>query len=389
MTLTPVEECNVCGEGVGELAIDLAPPALTSMNSALDLPTQVFICRGCGHLQSPTLPDLKSFYDTGYRISLDSEDHDQLYGTEHGQPVYRTDKQAAVILDLFPLKPNAKVLDYGAAKGATLRKIVAKRPDLQPHIFDISEDYREFWASWLPPTSCGTYDLDPAWLHRFDLITANYVLEHVPDAAASLANLKSFLSPEGAIFFSVPDWESNPGDLLVADHVNHFTETSIRRAVRKAGLKVFCVDRDRLPSAFTVVCIPDDVEPMPPAADVKRTADNAALCAAGLTRACARLDQAFADNMGRKSAIFGGGFYGLFLFTRARRKISISCFLDNNPHLWPVPMFGLPVMPPKELPIDVEVVYVGLNPNRARDIVNTVPALAREGLDLVFFDTGR
>jgi SAM-dependent methyltransferase len=303
------------------------------------------------------------------------------------KPIYRTDAQAQVILDMFPLKPAAKILDYGAAKGATLRKIASKRSDISPYIFDVSEDYRNSWAAWLPTNSCATYELNTAWKGRFDLITAHYVLEHVPQAVASLMNLKSFLAPDGAIFFSVPDWESNPGDLLVADHVNHFTATSIRRAVREAALKVKRIERTVLPAAFAVLCEPAGIEPNPRQRDIEATVAIGADCAAGLSRACARLDEKFAANRDRKSAIFGGGFYGAFLFARASAKVPISCFLDNNPHLWSEKFFGLSVLPPKFMPDDIDVVYVGLNPNRAREIVKEIPMLQRAGLELVFLDT--
>jgi hypothetical protein len=229
--------------------------------------------------------------------------------------------------------------------------------------------------------------LNVAWKGRFDLITAHYVLEHVPQAVASLMNLKSFLTQEGVIFFSVPDWEANPGDLLVADHVNHFTETSIHRAVRKADMKVQRIERTLLPSAFTVLCAPTGTEPSPVQTDVDKTVAIGEDYAAGLSRACAQLDEKFAANRNRKSAIFGGGFYGVFLFTRALGKVLISCFLDNNPHLWNEKIFGLSVLPPNSLPEDIEVVYVGLNPNHAREIVKGMPVLQRAGLQLVFLET--
>ena len=37
-------------------------------------------------------------------------------------------------------------------------------------------------------------------------------------------------------------------------------------------------------------------------------------------------------------------------------------------------------------PANIEVVYVGLNPARAREIAATVPALQRPGLDLLFIE---
>src|SRR5262249_7424602 len=149
--------CNVCAADMGAAAIDLTAPALTTSNQIVDMATRVFVCAACGHLQSPELPDVGAFYDTQYKISLESEEHDQLYGTVDGKPIYRTDVQAKVVLDMFSLRQGAAVLDYGAAKGATLRKIVAQRPDVKPHIFDVSNDYRKHWSTWLTEDVCATY----------------------------------------------------------------------------------------------------------------------------------------------------------------------------------------------------------------------------------------
>jgi SAM-dependent methyltransferase len=241
--------------------------------------------------------------------------------------------------------------------------------------------------TWLPATACATYVLDPSWKGLFDLIAAHYVFKHIPQVVASLENLKSFLTSDGVIFFSVPDWEANPGDLLVADHVNHFTETSIRRAVRAAGMKVLRIERTLLPAAFTVVCTSTGIEPVPIRPDIEKIIDVGEGCVAGLALACGRLDEKFVANRNRRSAIFGAGFYGMFILIRAFDKVPMSCFLDNNPHLWHREIFGISVLPPKSLPDDIEVVYAGLNPNRAREIVSQTPVLQRSGLELVFFET--
>jgi hypothetical protein len=49
-------------------------------------------------------------------------------------------------------------------------------------------------------------------------------------------------------------------------------------------------------------------------------------------------------------------------------------------------LFDVPIAAPDALPASVDVVYVGLNPARARQIAASVPALQRPGLDLFFID---
>jgi SAM-dependent methyltransferase len=378
--------CRVCGSPLGEPALDLAAPALTTANVTIDAPTRIYVCDVCAHVQSPEPPDLAAYYDTNYKISLESEDHDQLYEMRDGAPVYRTDRQAEVVLEMATLPQGARVLDYGAAKAQTLQKILARRADLSPHVFDVSDDYRPFWAAWLSADATASYSVPDAWRGRFDLVTSHYVLEHVADPVGALRTLASLLAPGGRVFFSIPDWTQNTGDLLVADHINHFTAASIRRLAREAGLAIDTLDAGALPSAFVVTCRVAEAEPLVDTSVIEASTAQARATARALDKACRQLDREFEANAGRTTAVYGAGFYGAFLLTRMAGKISTSCCLDSNRHLWGKTLFDVPISAPDELPANVDVVYVGLNPARAREIAASVPALQRPGLDLLFIE---
>jgi SAM-dependent methyltransferase len=375
--------CRVCQNDVGASIYASPAPAITSLATIVDAPTNVRVCSACGHCQSDDLPNLDAFYDTTYKISLASDDHDQVFEVRNGTPIFRTDRQAEVVGDLIDVKPGARILDYGAAKAATLRKIVARRPEVLPHVFDVSDDYRQHWASWLPNEASATYAIPSGWHGSFDIVTAHYVIEHVSNPVAVLADLRGLLVPGGKLFFSVPDWTQNTGDLLVADHANHFSETSIRMAAWRAGLHVDVLAANLLPAAFAVVC--SLAQSAAPATD--RVESEVALAretCASWADMVTRLDTAAALRGERSSAIFGAGFYGCLVHSRIGRHVPVCCFLDNNPHAWSLLQFGLPVRPPAELPRDVRTVYVGLNPSKARAIVAQTPALNRQDLDLVF-----
>lgn len=384
--MTDERRCRVCRSALSAPVLDLNAPALTSTNQNIDAPTRVYVCASCSHVQSPAPLDLAAFYDTDYRISLESEEHDQLYEMRDNAPIYRTDRQAEVVLGKTRLNHGARVLDYGAAKAQTLRKILARRPDLAPHVFDVSDDYRRFWSAWLTEDSVASYAVPETWHGRFDLVTSHYVLEHVADPVGALRGLASLLAPGGRIFFSVPDWSQNGGDLLVADHVNHFSALSIRRLAAEAGLVVDDLDPDALPSAFAVTCHVGDPSPPGVNSEIDAAVAHAQSAAVALAEACAQLDRDFAINVGRATAIYGAGFYGAFLLTRMAGRVTPVCCLDNNRHLWGGSLFDVPVAAPDALPAEVDVVYVGLNPARAREIAAAIPALQRPGLDLFFIE---
>jgi hypothetical protein len=60
------------------------------------------------------------------------------------------------------------------------------------------------------------------------------------------------------------------------------------------------------------------------------------------------------------------------------------CFVDQNPHLQGTFLHNRLVVPPKALPDEVTVLYVGLNPLTARNIIENIPALKQRTLDYFF-----
>ena len=346
---------------------------MTSLTTLIDIPTEVYVCENCAHVQSPNLPDVKAFYDTEYKISLQSDDHDQLYETKSGVPIFRTAHQAGLVLDL-ELPEGANILDFGAAKATTLRAVVEKRPDLVPHVFDVSNDYREHWSEWVAEENQATYELPEDWRGRFQAITAHFVIEHVDEPVKILKKLAACLAPGGQLFFSVPDPLGNSGDLLVVDHLNHFTEASLRWALRESGMHVDGISQTSFRGAHCVRAtrLPDGELK---ASEIEKSAE--------LSEAKEKL-QWWADVLsrledGKNFAIYGAGFYGTLISSRLKARP--ICFLDRNPHLQGQTHVGRPVLSPEDCPEEVELIYSGLNPDHARAILETqnewMPAKAR------------
>ena len=96
---------------------------------------------------------------------------------------------------------------------------------------------------------------------RFDRIYASHVMEHVPDDAVVLANMRRALKPGGEAWLLVPLWdkprEDGPSDLSGRereqrfgqwDHVRQYGRDFADR-ISAAGLEVDLIDAARLPAA--------------------------------------------------------------------------------------------------------------------------------------------
>lgn len=92
-----------------------------------------------------------------------------------------------------------------------------------------------------------TEELDPA--HKYDLITIYHVLEHLIAPDAKMKHYASLLADGGRILVSVPEWMRNIEEgsgatisgfdvLFHKDHINVFTERSLKNLFARAGLTV-------------------------------------------------------------------------------------------------------------------------------------------------------
>lgn len=379
-------QCYVCESSIESFALSLAAPALSSLTTEIDVPTHVAVCDRCGHGQSPEPVELASFYDVEYRISLQSDDFDQLYATVDGAPKYRTEKQLEILLGLVDVFDGARVLDYGAAKAQSLRRLIGARPGIVPHVFDISQDYQNHWDTFLPRERTATYDLPSAWEAQFDLITTYFVLEHIADPTTHLRRLRKMLAPEGRVFVMVPNALTNTGDLLVVDHVNHFTVPSLVQACALSGLRVEKIDDQGFVGAIAIVAKAAGTVTGPTDGEIADAATKLREACDAWGKVDAHLIQTVLERPSRKFALHGAGFYGAFAMQRLKNNASLACVLDANPYLQGSEFFGRPVLAPGELPSDVDTVIVALNPATARQIVADGAIYGRASIDAVFLD---
>lgn len=374
-------KCRVCETTLGSALLSIDSPALTSVNGLVNTGTQVFGCRECGHYQSDEFGDPEKYYASTYRISLGGPEHDQLYDYAAGTPRFRTDVQAEIVLSLR-LGSDIQVLDFGAAKADTLRKVVRAEPSWNPHVFDVSYDYQESWQPWIPQNQQAVNIMPSAWAGRFDLVTAHFVLEHIPDPARVVRTLADLLKPDGVLLLSVPDAASNTGDLLVADHLNHFTSLSLWTLLRNAGFQSWSILDRAFRGAFVVTAHLDSHGLSSiPKGDSTHLLDEELAYWGRVIQGLARTDS---ESVGECPVIYGAGFYGALIGSRLTSPP--VTYLDRNAFLQGTTLLGAPVVAPEDCPTDASLMYVGLNPQLASQIVSQSESWVPAHCRIVTFD---
>jgi SAM-dependent methyltransferase len=356
------------------------------MNRFIDGKTTVYFCEECGHLQTNELPHLADFYAHEYEINLSSEEDDQLYRIVDGKPEYRADFQAEVLMSKVDFRPGCRVLDYGCAKAPTLRKILATHAHIRPFLFDVTDKYIPFWERFpvLPRWSVG--EPDGSWRKSMDVVLSFYALEHVAALRTALDNVKALLKPGGVFYFIVPNVYSNIADFIVADHVNHFSEASLKHLLIHAG---FCdpdvdsmvhdaafVVKAQLPATLREVFTTDHND----LSEQRASALKMAHYWSEIVRRIREFEREVADGC----AIYGAGFYGNFIATSLVAPERIRCFVDQNRFLQGTQLHGRPVLAPQGLPLDVKYVLVGLNPRNSRSSIEAISSWRDRNLTYFF-----
>lgn len=150
--------------------------------------------------------------------------------------------------------PPRRVLEVGAASGATLRLLRRIYPSAELFAFEVEESLRDALAESCAQVHIGSLEDDwPVDLGRFDLILALDVLEHLRNPWLVLKRLTTFLHPGGSVIVSVPNianlevlkdlvirrrFRYRDEGILDRTHLRFFTEESALSLVKSAGLVV-------------------------------------------------------------------------------------------------------------------------------------------------------
>jgi SAM-dependent methyltransferase len=381
--------CNLCGTPLSDKIYDSGDAlSLTSLCTVHDGRTEVYVCGCCAHVQSAAMADIDAYYDDSYDILVDSEEEDQIYEVVAGRKVYRTEHQVKVLRDKLALTTGTRILDYGCAKSATLRTLASQIPGLEVHLFDVSDRYRPFWDKFIPRERGATFELPADWQDRFDVVTSFFSLEHMAQPQDALRKIATLLKTGGTFYGIVPNVLSNTADLIVVDHVNHFTPPSLAWLLRANGFEVQDISASVHRGALVFVArkLAQAAGAQPAAQDeVQAIVDRARHIADFWQQAGARV-QAFEQTLGADApvALYGAGFYGAFIASWLRQPQRIRYVIDQNAFLQGRHLHGAPVIAPADLPSDISTLLVGLNPAHARQIVGDIPAFAGRSLNCFY-----
>jgi hypothetical protein len=206
-------------------------------------------------------------------------------------------------------------------------------------------------------------------------------LEHVADPVAIVSHLASLLKPGGTLYFLVPNILANTADMIVADHLQHYSESSLLRLLARAGLETLTIDDQSHEAAYIAVArrplassaSSAKQPPAPPRLGPKELREKYQAMSGFWSASAGRISY-FEEQHGSRDAacIYGAGFYGNFIASCLKNPSTITCFVDQNPFIQGRSLQGKPIVAPTQLAQDVSLMYVGLNPAHARSVIGDI-----------------
>jgi 2-polyprenyl-3-methyl-5-hydroxy-6-metoxy-1,4-benzoquinol methylase len=233
--LTPVD-CGLCGSAERRLKFE-------------DGPFSVVTCTECDLTYvTPRLNDaalIDEVYDENYWRSTAAKERGYTdYAAD--EPLYLKTYRRRMSVVRRHFDQPGRVLDVGCAAGFFLSVMQGEGWDvtgLEPSDSIRTHAQRLIGEDNVRAGLLGTVELEPA---SFDLITMWDVIEHIPDAARALREVRRLLAPGGKLLIETQNIDSRAAKVLGkrwqhykhAEHIYHFNPKTISRLLGEAGFEI-------------------------------------------------------------------------------------------------------------------------------------------------------
>lgn len=326
-------------------------PRVTSDSKTFRSGGRLAVCQGCGMVQK--LPDAQWLAEIGeiyrdYEMYHQSAADDQaVFDPVSGRPMGRCEVLARRLIASGSLPDEGSLLDVGAGSGAMLAAF--SRASAGWRLYGLDLDDRKEASLRTIPRFERLFTTPPEQVERqFDLLTLIHSLEHFPAPVEMLRSLRALIAPGGRLFVQVNNARRTPFDLVVADHLSHFSPATLPFLVAQSGLDVDGVHTDWVNKELSLLT-----------ADRSNGGGAQGEDAADAT-ACVRRDVAWLGAMlghaRARSAAAGAGKFGIFGTSVAATWLAsglgdaIDFYVDEDPARRGRTHLGRPIVTPGEVP---------------------------------------
>ena len=351
-------KCRICSSMASKILDLHQDKQVTSLGRLILGQASVYRCESCTHCQTDTNVDLAEYYAKDYKTLMNTMEEDDVYKIIDGRIVWRAEHMARTFVNkidrlINPLSGNRiRFLDFGTGKGLFPKTVMKLKPSADPYLFDISEDYTLSWDQFCSADHYSCFTIPLEWHHSFDVVSSMFSLEHVISPLDELRTISNLIKPGGYLYLVVPNmYSENIFDMVVVDHVQHYSPCSMKAALEQANLAL--VDEDHVSHDQASIYVAKngiDVSPKATESDDSQKylikQDEISLLFANMVEKILN----FSDSaQGGPMVVIGAGVIGTFVKSVLESRSNIDLFVDSNIYKQSKGWLSLPVISPSAI----------------------------------------
>jgi 2-polyprenyl-3-methyl-5-hydroxy-6-metoxy-1,4-benzoquinol methylase len=361
--------CAVCdGNSLREVAGFAELSRVTSDCKPWPAGGKLHCCANCGAVQKIAdqtwFDEIKEIYDQYEIYHLSAGAEQVIFG---GNIAPRSRTLVDFVIAKAELPRQGRLIDVGCGNGAALVNFSHALPGWRLSGSELSDKALVNLRNL--PNFEKLYTVDIAEIPgKFDVVAMIHALEHMPAPHATLEASDEHLAENGTLFIEVPDLETSPFDILVADHRSHFTRTTLGHLAARAGMKALALTNQVLPKEITFLGRRGDTQAdVRPDPQIGRRIVEATV---GWLAAVQRSARQAAR--GGRFGIFGTSIAGMSLYGAIRDDVEF--FVDEDRTRVGQSFEGRPILSPDQAPAG-STVFVSLAPPIAAKVVGRLSKL--------------
>jgi SAM-dependent methyltransferase len=351
-------------------------PRITSDCRPFGAGGKLAVCQDCSLVQKipdqQWLNEIGAIYKGYAAYSLGGGEEQLVMDPNTGPPRKRSEVLMQQLLEVGSLPERLHALDVGCGHGVTLRAMAKAFPlwRLFGHELDDAKQAELQSIEHFEKLYTGSLErIDGS----FGFVSMIHSLEHFVEPLATLRALCGLTEPGGHLFVEVCNVEENPFDLLVADHLTHFSPQTLAHAAASAGFEVAFVRNTWVKKELSMLARRSSQKENSP-----KLGDGAQILSAITAKvrwlegliSQARFTAASSSAFG----IFGTSIAGTWLGSVLADQVSF--FVDEDPNRIGRAFMGKPILHPDAVPVGAAV-YLALAPVLAEAIAQRLSAANR------------
>ncbi len=340
---------------------------------------RLFVCDCCGAVQKIVdekwLQEIGEIYAAYSVYEQGGGEEQKAVDPQTGELVKRSDIIAARLGVVLSLTAGDTILDVGCGNGATLEALSKRFPACVLYGSELNDSTQPALASIAGFRRLYTAPVQEIG-KRFELVCMVHSLEHFENPLAQLKSTLPLLSERGHLFIEVCNVRENPFDLLVADHLMHFSADSLSHLLTLAGYEVLSMQTNWVGKELSALARPSQSESAKRQLE-EQLSDRSIFGANELSLQYADIvwlaDFTEQIKAAAKDACARGAKFGVFGTSIAASWVagflgdSIDFFVDEDENRIGKTFFGKPVKSPAEVDEDSHV-FVALTTEVSKKI---------------------